>query len=105
MPDLAYTCPCGVRHAAGVWGAAHWSEILTHTCPDCGRVNTIENGHVLRTLRPQPDGRPTRLDRDMAQKPLMRGLSDAGFVLVTEMVANDELNSDAIIEHVRREES
>ena len=48
---LGYVCDCGVFNEAGVWGAAHWNEVLVHTCA-CGRQNTIKRGTVLSTIHP-----------------------------------------------------
>ena len=54
--SFTYTCPCGAVHRAGTWGAAHWHEILTHTCGQCGRQNDIRDGRVVHS-KPQVKGR------------------------------------------------
>ncbi len=48
--DLGYTCtacdywnPC-----VSMWAAAHWHEVLTHTCDGCGTFNTIKSGKVIK---------------------------------------------------------
>lgn len=51
---LGYTCPCGAFHPAGAWDAAHWTEILGHTCAVCGRENELHCGTVLKSRLPKP---------------------------------------------------
>ncbi len=53
---VGYVCDCLVFNEAGMWGAAHWNETLTHKC-QCGRTNTIRRGHVLKSntnKKPKP---------------------------------------------------
>ena len=57
MPDLTYRCPCGAIHAAGTWGAFHWSEPLVHRC-QCGRENHIRSGKVLHSIPPKGKTKP-----------------------------------------------
>lgn len=53
MGDLTYQCPCGVVHKATSWAAAHWDEVLTTTCDDCGAENTIRRGRVIVSKKPR----------------------------------------------------
>ena len=49
---LGYVCDCLVFNEAGMWGAAHWDQVLIHQC-QCGRENTIKRGHVLTSKKPK----------------------------------------------------
>jgi hypothetical protein len=53
MSDLGYKCGCGKFHTAGGWGAAHWDEVLVHTCDECGAKNTIKRGNRLKSVKPK----------------------------------------------------
>jgi len=48
---LGYTCGCGAFHRADNWVAAHWDEVLDHTCKVCSVKNTIKRGRILRTVK------------------------------------------------------
>ena len=41
-----FTCECGKFHDFGVYVMAHWSELLVHTCPECGRRHDVQRGRV-----------------------------------------------------------
>lgn len=43
---------CGKHEAFGVWVAAHWRELLSHTC-ECGAEHDLKAG-VIRRMK---DGR------------------------------------------------
>lgn len=47
-----YVCPCGKKHAFDVYALAHQHIDLVHTC-ECGRVNTLRRGLVVRTKEPK----------------------------------------------------
>lgn len=45
--ELGYTCSCGHFNKAGMWAAAHWSEVLMHKCEGCKMTNFIKEGEVV----------------------------------------------------------
>lgn len=40
-----FKCACGKEHLLGAYVAAHWNELLTHSC-ECGRKNYVRGGVV-----------------------------------------------------------
>jgi hypothetical protein len=49
--EFGYTCKCGKFHEPDGYAAAHWDIKLTHTCTECGAVNTIQSGDLLESKK------------------------------------------------------
>jgi hypothetical protein len=47
-----WRCGCAREHKWGWYAAAHWHEVLTHTCA-CGVHRTFEAGYVLTVKEPE----------------------------------------------------
>lgn len=41
-----FVCECGTYHKFVMYVAAHWRDILRHTCENCGAVHTIQMGYA-----------------------------------------------------------
>ena len=44
MPEGFNCATCGKRHEFGMYVAAHWDELLTHTCDSCGAQHHVQRG-------------------------------------------------------------
>jgi hypothetical protein len=51
--DDSFICECGRVEALGCYVAAHWREILKHTCADCGRTHKVCCGYVDKGRKPK----------------------------------------------------
>jgi hypothetical protein len=48
-----FICECGKYHEFGGYVAAHWREVLVHTCEACGRKHSVLAGNVRLIKSPR----------------------------------------------------
>lgn len=58
MPK-GFECECGTFHPFGFYVAAHWTELLIHTCEECGAKHAVINGIAKLKKKGKPKGSPS----------------------------------------------